>query len=244
MAAFDQMFMSSPHSASSVVGYYMQRLRMRQRELNVTPVDADVVVVGAGCTRSWYKYLAAESAAVADGRKATPARQLGVTGATFPLMHKLINPERCFRPTSGIYYAHESGDGVNDWVNVPFLTCVHPSKALGMRPLEGIFHDYAGRDVLMSFRGSITQLGGAISNHLVKARNHNVHELHCIQAAALLEPQAHIKKIFWAPGVSGLPGENNTMPFSRKAQLNARLNNDIITSLTYLRSHFCFQPPG
>ena len=283
----------------------MQRLRMRQQELGVTPEDADIVMLGQGCTRAWEEFQQREQAALKSGRKSKPALRFGALGTTFLLMKKVRGKNLCYEPDAAVFHARLSGDPTERWVNMPFLTgelgrkrgkkdthrgslhseaialrasplpslclnvschamrcihtpssppAVHLNKELGITPLDSAFNDYSNRDVLLSFRGSIDAIGGNfrhVSNHLVKFRKNNVRKLYNASISGVIEPTSrHIKKVFWAPGTLHLTDEaavaDTTSPtvFSRKAVMENPLIGLVQTSLTYLRSHFCFQPSG
>jgi hypothetical protein len=141
-------------------------------------------------------------------------------------------------------------------VNVGFPTSIFTNIKLGTGPLKPIFEDYH-RDVLLSFRGSIARLdtgGYRTLEHLVTFRKHNVRELYAKRKT--VNAASSLKKIFWAPGVIGLedlddPAEDlkndthaSAVKFSRAQQHLHPLENTVVTVMTYLRSHFCFQPPG
>jgi hypothetical protein len=232
----------------------MQRLRIRQRELGVTPETADVVLLGAGCTRAWQRFQQEEEAALQAGRKSKRAMRLGVTGSTFLLMKKVRGPGLCFEPDGAFYYAHLPKDPTRGWVNVPFLTGVHPNKEHGLEPLASAFADFVSRDVLLSFRGTIDQVGGNfrhVTSNLVAHRKHNVRALYEASLTGKIEPTSrHIHKVFWTPGTLHLRDDEehgvvvSAQSFSRKEVAAHPLEGTAKTMLTYLRSHFCFQPTG
>ena len=87
----------------------------------------------------------------------------------------------------------------------------------------------------------------------VEARYNNVRELyakrHTVKATGML------RKIFYAPGVMGLSdldgdsakaadADADALEFSRVKYLADPVSGTLVISLTYLRSHFCFQPSG
>lgn len=129
------------------------------------------------------------------------------------------------------------------------------NSELGTGPLEPIFNDYHSRDVLLSFRGSIDKLdtgGHRTLEHLVIFRKHNVRELYAKRKSVENLPPL-LKETFLAPGVMGLSDldsseedvvHSNALKFSRAQHDLDPLGNTVVTVLTYLRSHFCFEPPG
>lgn len=96
----------------------MQRLRHRQRELNVTPEDADLVMVGAGCTRDWYKFLDAEDHALKRGAKPRPAIRFAAIGNSFSfraLGRHVLSDEQCYSPEAAIFFAYPNGQDKLHW---------------------------------------------------------------------------------------------------------------------------------
>lgn len=96
----------------------MQRLRKRQQQLNVTPADADIVLIGAGCTRAHQAFLAAEEAALREGRRASPALRVTAVGTSFAFLRDLRwagSAEKCFEPEAVLSFSHIPSDNVNRW---------------------------------------------------------------------------------------------------------------------------------
>jgi hypothetical protein len=96
----------------------MQRLRKRQQRLNVTPADADIVLIVAGCTRAHKAFLAAEEAALRDGRRTGPALRVAAVGTSFPFLRDLRwagSDEKCFQPEAVLSFSHIPSDNVNQW---------------------------------------------------------------------------------------------------------------------------------
>jgi hypothetical protein len=140
----------------------------------------------------------------------------------------------------------------------------------GIEPLRSIFNEYHNRDVLLSFRGSLSRKNGAPEgdrlSHLASFRIHNVRELYAKRNE--VKRTSFFREIFWAPGVQGLQdldaasadgladaaqnslagsatADNATSEqFSREGYKTRRFSSSTDTILTYLRSQFCFEPPG
>ena len=100
---------------------------------------------------------------------------------------------------------------------------------------------------------------------LKRYRYHNVRELTVAAAHVPLGNTSWVKKVFFAPSVKGLEDLNTTSfrddgtPSStgakpaasvgvvhpnNKKELSRPLEAAALTLLTYMRSHFCFEPPG
>jgi hypothetical protein len=123
-----------------------------------------------------------------------------------------------------------------------------------------VFAAYSSRDIVLSFRGSIGKLGVGMYktlDNLVIYRKRNVRELYAKRSA--VNRTAFFREVFWAPGVLGLndpegpddaasatpsSSRNTTLTFSRVNHRADPFPSTINTLLTYLRSQFCFQPPG
>ena len=139
-----------------------QRLRRRQARLNVTAADADLVLIGAGCTRSWYTFREAEEAALQHSLRPSPALRVTAVGTTFQFLrdlkwkHEGRLAEKCFEPQGVLSIAHVGSDPGSRWVNTGFPTDIIVDGR-GTKPLEPIFAEHHGRDILLSFRGSISR---------------------------------------------------------------------------------------
>ena len=93
-------------------------------------------------------------------------------------------------------------------------------------------------------------------------RYHNVRNLTVAAAQFALDNASWVRHVFWTPGVRGLDDleisatpsaaestEKDNSPvnataFVREMPASQRLAASTFTLLTYMRSHFCFQPPG
>jgi hypothetical protein len=96
----------------------MQRLRKRQRELNVSAADADLVMIGAGCTKAFWRYVDAERQAIELKQRARPALRFTAVGMTFSVLRglrKAGGAQRCYEPEAALSFAHSPKDGVTNW---------------------------------------------------------------------------------------------------------------------------------
>ena len=107
-----------PPACAAPAAFVMQRLRQQQRRLGVTAADADLVMLGTGCSDSWAQYLAAEKEALDAGLRESPAARLAsFAGTTFSMIrsYKRKAAEQCFSVTAIISLVHFPYDHVEQW---------------------------------------------------------------------------------------------------------------------------------
>lgn len=95
----------------------MQRLRRQHKRLRVTAIDADVVLLGAGCVPSYNEFVKDELRAMKEKKKSKRALRLAIYGTPFGYLRKMRRAgARCIGEADAtISLAHKASDRVHRW---------------------------------------------------------------------------------------------------------------------------------